>query len=252
MIKIAICHYDVLQRKKYSQDFTNGLKELQIYGKVYSVQDLHRFSEGVLSGKYAFDIICIDTTEKLWARRLMERDHQNTEYILLDTPMQEVSGYMRYKPAGWLKSDEANREKIVETLQACIYHLHRNRDECFCLHTKAKTVRIPYRQILYLESRLRQVVVHTVREKDICAFAAVLDDVANVLPEESFFRCHQSFLVILRHSFATRLIEAGGEAKSLSLIIGHSDVSFTLKCYVHPDSAQLHNQMMLLSRVGKG
>lgn len=57
---------------------------------------------------------------------------------------------------------------------------------------------------------------------------------------------------ILRHSFATRLIEAGGEAKSLSLLIGHSDVSFTLKCYVHPDSTQLHNQMMLLSRVGKG
>ena len=57
---------------------------------------------------------------------------------------------------------------------------------------------------------------------------------------------------ILRHNFATRLIEARGEAKSLSLIIGHSDVSFTLKCYVHPDSAQLHNQMMLLSRVGKG
>ena len=56
---------------------------------------------------------------------------------------------------------------------------------------------------------------------------------------------------ILRHSFATRLIEAGGEAKSLSLIIGHSDVSFTLKCYVHPDSTQLHNQMMLLSHVGK-
>lgn len=54
---------------------------------------------------------------------------------------------------------------------------------------------------------------------------------------------------ILRHSFATRLIEAGGEAKSLSLIIGHSDVSFTLKCYVHPDSAQLHKQMMLLSHV---
>ena len=57
---------------------------------------------------------------------------------------------------------------------------------------------------------------------------------------------------ILRHSFAARLIEAGGEAKSLSLLIGHSDVSFTLKCYVHPDSAQLHNQMLLLSRVGKG
>lgn len=54
---------------------------------------------------------------------------------------------------------------------------------------------------------------------------------------------------ILRHSFATRLIEAGGEAKSQSLIIGHRDVSFTLKRYVHPDPAQLHSQMMLLSQV---
>lgn len=53
----------------------------------------------------------------------------------------------------------------------------------------------------------------------------------------------------LRHSFATRLIEAGGEAKSLSLIIGHRDVAFTLKRYVHPDPAQLHSQMMLLSQV---
>ena len=53
----------------------------------------------------------------------------------------------------------------------------------------------------------------------------------------------------LRHSFATRLIEAGGEAKSQSLITGHRDVTFTLKRYVHPDPAQLHSQMMLLSQV---
>lgn len=38
----------------------------------------------------------------------------------------------------------------------------------------------------------------------------------------------------LRHTFATRCIEAGFDAKSLSEILGHSDVSITLKRYVHP------------------
>lgn len=37
----------------------------------------------------------------------------------------------------------------------------------------------------------------------------------------------------LRHTFATRCIEAGVDAKSLSEILGHSNVSITLNTYVH-------------------
>lgn len=37
----------------------------------------------------------------------------------------------------------------------------------------------------------------------------------------------------LRHTFATRCIEAGVDVKSLSEILGHSDVSITLNTYVH-------------------
>lgn len=37
----------------------------------------------------------------------------------------------------------------------------------------------------------------------------------------------------LRHTFATRCIEAGVDIKSLSEILGHSDVSITLNIYVH-------------------
>jgi len=42
----------------------------------------------------------------------------------------------------------------------------------------------------------------------------------------------------LRHTFATRCIESGGDAKSLSEILGHSDVSITLSLYVHPSIEQ--------------
>ncbi len=47
----------------------------------------------------------------------------------------------------------------------------------------------------------------------------------------------------LRHTFATRGIEAGFDAKSLSEILGHSDVTTTLRCYVHPSMEQKRRQM---------
>lgn len=44
---------------------------------------------------------------------------------------------------------------------------------------------------------------------------------------------------ILRHTFATRCIDLGLDAKSLSRVLGHSDVSTTLNIYVHPDQRRL-------------
>ena len=40
----------------------------------------------------------------------------------------------------------------------------------------------------------------------------------------------------LRHTFATRCIEVGMDPKTLSEILGHSDVKVTLSLYVHPSS----------------
>lgn len=42
----------------------------------------------------------------------------------------------------------------------------------------------------------------------------------------------------LRHSFATRCIDLGFDAKSLSEILGHSNVTTTLSLYVHPTLEQ--------------
>lgn len=38
----------------------------------------------------------------------------------------------------------------------------------------------------------------------------------------------------LRHSFATRCIEAGFDAKTVSVLLGHSSINTTLDLYVHP------------------
>ena len=42
----------------------------------------------------------------------------------------------------------------------------------------------------------------------------------------------------LRHSFATRCIESNCDYKTVSVILGHSDISTTLNLYVHPNMEQ--------------
>lgn len=55
----------------------------------------------------------------------------------------------------------------------------------------------------------------------------------------------------LRHSFATRCVEAGFDVKTLSEILGHSDVKTTLNRYVHSSFALKQNNMEKLSLVTK-
>lgn len=47
----------------------------------------------------------------------------------------------------------------------------------------------------------------------------------------------------IRHTFATRCIEAGVDVKTLSEILGHSNVSTTLNTYVHPSMEIKKNQI---------
>lgn len=42
----------------------------------------------------------------------------------------------------------------------------------------------------------------------------------------------------LRHSFATRCIESGCDSKTVSILLGHSNISTTLNLYVHPNFDQ--------------
>ena len=51
----------------------------------------------------------------------------------------------------------------------------------------------------------------------------------------------------LRHTFATNALESGMDAKTLSRILGHSDVATTLNYYVHPNEKHTKNAMQVAS-----
>ena len=54
----------------------------------------------------------------------------------------------------------------------------------------------------------------------------------------------------LRHTFATRCVEAGFDIKSLSEILGHATVTMTLERYVHPSMDLKRSNMEKLAAVG--
>ena len=51
----------------------------------------------------------------------------------------------------------------------------------------------------------------------------------------------------LRHTFATMSVAKGMDIKTLSILIGHTDVSFTMKRYVHPDMEYQKTQIEKLA-----
>ncbi len=51
----------------------------------------------------------------------------------------------------------------------------------------------------------------------------------------------------LRHTFATRCIEAGTDVKSLSEMLGHANAAVTLNIYVHPSMDTKRNQLEKLA-----
>lgn len=53
----------------------------------------------------------------------------------------------------------------------------------------------------------------------------------------------------LRHTFATNCIQAGADAKSVSEVLGHSDVKITLNRYVHPSVETKREHLNALSSI---
>ena len=55
----------------------------------------------------------------------------------------------------------------------------------------------------------------------------------------------------LRHSFATRCIESNCDYKTVSVILGHSNISTTLNLYVHPNMEQKKKCIDQMSKILK-
>ena len=60
------------------------------------------------------------------------------------------------------------------------------------------------------------------------------------------------FFCLLRHNFASECIRQGCDMKSLSEILGHSNIQITMSIYVHTSMQQKKKMMNLVCRRQEG
>ncbi|MCI8371759.1 MAG: site-specific integrase [Lachnospiraceae bacterium] len=101
-------------------------------------------------------------------------------------------------------------------------------------------------------------ILHKAKANAVSEF--VISDKKEFMSPRTFeYRFHQALKKLaipdinfhaLRHTFATRCIELGVDIKTLSEILGHSNVSITLNTYVHSSIQHKREQMEKLTLLG--
>ena len=160
----------------------------------------------------SFDIVFLDVYMGLTngvdiARELRERDETCCIIFATNSRGHAVDGYgvraLQYlvKPLG--------RAAVQNVLDQAVEQLGRRRERYAHIRNKQGSYRVPLRDILYVESRARVVVLHLAPRRDSSgelAFYGRLDDFAREYEDPRFLRCHKSFIVNLD---CVRAIENG-------------------------------------------
>ena len=88
-------------------------------------------------------------------------------------------------------------EKVHNVLERAMEKLQNESPEVFTFSSNNATFRVPLKEIVYFESKLRVITLRTIY--DHYRFYGKLDDVEKALQNSSFVRCHQSYVVNMRH-----------------------------------------------------
>lgn len=166
--------------------------------------DPQKFLETIKAGK-RYDVLFLDILMPgmdgmSLARELRELD-EDMLLIFITSQIEFMQIGYEVRAFRYLLKEqiEAGLPKIWQEIEA---ELQRKQDAYFTCEFDRQTFRCPLKDVLYLESSLRKILLHT--EKEIIAFYGKLDDLEEVYP--GMIRIHKSYLVNRRH---IRSISAG-------------------------------------------
>lgn len=91
-----------------------------------------------------------------------------------------------------------NRERLYAVLSRALDELRKESGYKIHIQYKGIVHSVDCREILYIESRDKLLLFHLADESILQRYGR-LEEVLKELPEQAFFRCHQSFLVNLSH-----------------------------------------------------
>ena len=194
--KIAICDDEPLHIDKIRSILLD--EETDNYTKPANL--LNAITAGKRYEVLFLDIMMPEIDGISLARELRELD-EDMLIVFITSKIEFMQTGYEVKAFRYLLKDQINTglPKIWKDIEK---ELLDRADTYFTYEFERKTYRYPCRDILYLESNLRRIILHT--NRDTAALYGKLDDLAIKYP--MFVRIHKSFLVNRRH---IRSISAG-------------------------------------------
>ena len=193
-MKIAICDDEAIFRKELKKHIDN-------YAKAKHLDIIcDDFSNGhqLISSKNSYDVIFMDhqmddITGLETAKKLRENNN-NTDIIFLTSYPHIVFDTFSVNTFRFLVKP-IDDEKLFEALD----ELRKSKEDEKYLIIKIDEVikTIPTSDIIYVEASDKYCYIRTVDDNYL--YKKTLSDLEKQLPEDSFFRCHRTYLVNMKH-----------------------------------------------------
>lgn len=163
--------------------------------------------------------------------RISELTALRWEDVDLSKRVIHIRRSMRYDSGRWIVGPTKSKsgERIIPLSDEAVRILERQR----AFDRKMKVVGIEWGDLVFLNKKGRPISDHVYNAH-----------LAKVCKSAGIPRCS---VHILRHTFATRCIEAGLSVKTLQTVMGHASITITMNRYVHSMEDQIISEMHSIS-----
>ena len=194
MLRIGICEDDDNTREELHEVITQTLFQYTEMEFVY-YKDGDEVVDEVMKDELKLDLLLLDVHMKnmngMRTADIIRKQGVDVDIIFMTVSGDHVFEGYKYKAFAYCLKPVAS-SSIRETL---IQYMEEKKEcsDCINVAINGKKVRIPLNKIKYFESEKRKVTAHTLTED--YTFYSKLDEISEVLGDEKFFRCHQSYIV---------------------------------------------------------
>ncbi len=198
MIKIGICDEDTQFVNKLYHIINTVMLSIDDWEAhiFHSPQELYSsLKENTFDCQLIFMDILAKDGSALETVRYIYENQIDTDLIFITASTEHVFECYHYHTFAYLLKPVSETDISFE-LQRYIRELTQS-SRFLPISVSGVNHQIPINSILYIESNRRKVTIHTTQADYECY--QKLDDMENKLREEGFIRCHQSYLVSIRH-----------------------------------------------------
>lgn len=177
---------------------TGHSKSIMIHSYTSSEEMLDAFQHGMIADALFLDI---QIPGELNGLAVAKEIYKNDENI----PIVFITSYGEYAEEGYYVNalrylrKPVSQSIVFECMDMIWRRWELSRTECLLVDLPTQLIRLPTKSILYLEVSGHYCIIYTTDHCSKYTIKKTLDDLQKKLPEQTFVRCHRSYVVNLMY-----------------------------------------------------